>query len=335
MPNTVITALTRLSRDIADLVGRVTPHAVAIRITPTRHVSGILWRGELVLTDAKSLPGQVRYTIVTPLGETVLARHRPPPEAPAVSDGTESGIACLLLETPLPAEPILPCLTPPGPGALTVPIGTTFEGAPTMRLAAVHRLSRRRDGGVPWLVLDLPRTSIDHGGPVFDTDGALIGMASTGPNGQAFVVPYAALFQAADPGMTLPVLVPRSTPRTPRSEPSPAVVVVPPPPESNDRRRGWLGLSLQPATVPDALAARAGQNSGRMVVSVVTGGPADQAGLRLHDVVLAVAGQSTSGTNSLRAFLDGERIGTGVDVRFLRDGHVYSVSLTIGEQPGR
>jgi serine protease Do/serine protease DegQ len=95
-----------------------------------------------------------------------------------------------------------------------------------------------------------------------------------------------------------------------------------------------LGVALQPITVPDALVARAGQASGRMVVSITKGGPAEMAGLRVGDVLLALNGTSASGPHALRAFLGSERIGSTVEVKSLRDGTVMTTRLTIAVQPG-
>jgi len=98
-------------------------------------------------------------------------------------------------------------------------------------------------------------------------------------------------------------------------------------------RRGWLGVALQPITVPDQLVQKAGQTSGRMVVSVSAAGPADRAGLRVGDVLLALDGYSTSGSHALRAFLGADRIGRQVEVRLLRDGSILSTFLTVAAQP--
>ena len=92
-------------------------------------------------------------------------------------------------------------------------------------------------------------------------------------------------------------------------------------------------MSLQPITVPDALVNRAGQHTARQVVSVIKGGPAEQAGLRAGDVLLALDGVSTSGGQGLRAFLASDRVGNEVEVKLLRDGSVHSTYLTIAAQP--
>jgi serine protease Do len=81
------------------------------------------------------------------------------------------------------------------------------------------------------------------------------------------------------------------------------------------------------------LVPRAGQASGRLVVGITVGGPAEQAGLRVGDVLLSLDGHTTSGPNALRAFLEGSRIGNQIEVRILRDGNVATARLTVGEQP--
>ncbi len=99
------------------------------------------------------------------------------------------------------------------------------------------------------------------------------------------------------------------------------------------QRRGWLGVSLQPITVPDNLAQRAGQHTARQVVSITRGGPADRAGLRSGDVLLALDGSSTTGNHALRAFLAPERVGSEVEVRLMRDGLIHTTILTVAAQP--
>src|SRR5262249_30353488 len=102
---------------------------------------------------------------------------------------------------------------------------------------------------------------------------------------------------------------------------------------AHEVRRGWLGVSLQPITVPEGLAHRAGQRTARQVVNITRGGPADPAGLPTGDVLLALDGSSTSGNHALRAFLAPERVGSQVQVRLMRDGLVHTTVLTIEAQP--
>jgi S1-C subfamily serine protease len=104
-------------------------------------------------------------------------------------------------------------------------------------------------------------------------------------------------------------------------------------PLADRSRRGWLGLALQPITVPGTLRQIAGQSSGRMVVGVTSDGPAEHAGLRLGDVVLAIDGQSVSGQHGLRAIVGADRIGNPVEIRLMRQGAVLSTTLIVAEHP--
>ena len=72
----------------------------------------------------------------------------------------------------------------------------------------------------------------------------------------------------------------------------------------------------------------AGQTSGRMVVSVTAGGPAEHAGLRLGDVLLAIDGAerqraawvcATSSAPSASA--------AAIEIRLMREGAVRSITL--------
>ena len=92
-------------------------------------------------------------------------------------------------------------------------------------------------------------------------------------------------------------------------------------------------MALQPITVPESLVPRAGQASGRLVVGITAGGPAEQAGLRVGDVLLSLDGHSTSGANSLRTFLEGSRVGSRVEARILRETTIATAWLTVAEQP--
>jgi S1-C subfamily serine protease len=99
-------------------------------------------------------------------------------------------------------------------------------------------------------------------------------------------------------------------------------------------RRGYLGIGAQAVRLPDALVQSAanGQEQGLLVVSVEPGGPAEQAGLLLGDVLLAVDGESVAQVEQLQERLTGERVGKAVPVRLLRGGEPREISVTVGER---
>jgi S1-C subfamily serine protease len=96
--------------------------------------------------------------------------------------------------------------------------------------------------------------------------------------------------------------------------------------------RGWLGVALQAVAVPDALRESAGQSSGLMVMSVVEGGPAAQAGILAGDIILSVDGTSTHRFRRLARLFGSDSIGRKADLRLIRSGAVITVQATIAER---
>jgi len=352
--------LSQVSESIALLVANVAPMLTAIRIGQNRHVSGFLWRGDLVVTSDQALPAAAGYTIVLSSGALVSAQ--PGPRDPV------NNLASLRLDAPVSVAVPDPARSATI-GALVLALGADFDGSPTVRLTTIHGFPRSPGVGsaTATITLDLAGARVSHGGMVLDADGRLLGMTNVSPNGDAVVVPYgviARFVEAAtaavvpDSGGTAPM---PQTMTLPTVQPIPQVAVQAPleqvsrngqlpgggvpggggpggatiggSPPGTDHRRGWLGVSLQPITVPEGLAHRAGQRTARQVVSITRGGPADRAGLRAGDVLLALDGSSTSGNHALRAFLAPERIGNQVEVRLMRDGLVHTTVLTIAAQP--
>jgi putative serine protease PepD len=331
--------LSQVSESIAMLVARAAPLLTAIRIGQNRHVTGFLWRGDLVVTSDQALPAASGYTVVLSSGALVSAQ--PGPRDPV------NNLASLRLDSPV-------SVTVPEParsatiGALVLALGADFDGSPTVRLTTIHGFPRSPGAGsAAAITLDLAGGRVSHGGMVLDAEGRLLGMTSVSPAGDAVAVPHgviARFVEAAtavtDTGGTAQL---SQTMTLPTVQPIPQVAVQAPAEQvvrngqshhrSAGNRRGWLGVSLQPITVPEGLAQRAGQRTARQVVSITRGGPADRAGLRSGDVLLALDGSSTSGNHALRAFLQAERIGSQVEVRLMRDGLVHTTVLTVAAQP--
>jgi S1-C subfamily serine protease len=90
-------------------------------------------------------------------------------------------------------------------------------------------------------------------------------------------------------------------------------------------RRAYLGIAGGPRPLPPRVAREVGREAGVEVVEVVTGSPADQAGLRPEDLILDVDGQAVSSARDLQRLMAGETIGRDVRIRLFRDGHVLEV----------
>jgi serine protease DegQ len=329
--------LSQVSESITVLVANAAPLLTAIRVGQNKHVTGFLWRSDLVVTSDQALPAAASYTIVLSSGALISAQ--PGPRDPV------HNLASLRLDGPVTVAVPEPARSATI-GALVLALGADFDGSPTVRLTTIHGFPRTPGAGASsaTITLDLAGARVSHGGLVLDSEGRLLGMTSVSANGDAVVVPHGLIARFVEAAMATVAPEaggPSQTMTFSPVQPIPQVAVQAPaePVHRNghgttaEGRRGWLGVSLQPITVPEGLAHRAGQRTARQVVSITRGGPADRAGLRAGDVLLALDGSSTSGNHALRAFLAPERIGSQVQVRLMRDGLVHTTVLTIAPQP--
>jgi serine protease DegQ len=94
--------------------------------------------------------------------------------------------------------------------------------------------------------------------------------------------------------------------------------------------RGFLGIGSYPGDLPAGLALSLGQRQALVVVSIVSGSPADRAGLLLGDVVVALDGRPVRHVRDLIEILDVERIGTEARLKVVRAGALSELSITIG-----
>ncbi len=97
-------------------------------------------------------------------------------------------------------------------------------------------------------------------------------------------------------------------------------------------RRGYLGVGIQPARLPEALARQLGQETGLLLVSVEAGGPAEQAGLFMGDTLVSLGGHPTRHHDELLAALSGDKIGQAMPARFVRGGQVQELSVVVGSR---
>ncbi|MBN9562652.1 MAG: serine protease, partial [Alphaproteobacteria bacterium] len=184
-------------------------------------------------------------------------------------------------------------------GGVTVRLAAVREAGPAWHSAAGGRIDAL-------LRLDMRASRAEEGGPVVDAAGRLIGMATAGPRGRALVIPHATIARAVQSILA-----------------------------HGTMRGGWLGVGLQPVSIPQGLRAACGQESGLMAVSIAAGGPAEQAGILPGDILLALDGEAMIRLRGIRGKLGAERVGQAVEIRLMRGGVVQAVRLTVGARPAR
>jgi S1-C subfamily serine protease len=93
-------------------------------------------------------------------------------------------------------------------------------------------------------------------------------------------------------------------------------------------RRAWIGVAAGARPLPPRLRARVGRERAVEVVEVMPGSPAERAGLRAEDLILAVDGDPVSGVDDLHRLMDGDHIGRACTLAIARDGVERELLLT-------
>jgi S1-C subfamily serine protease len=84
--------------------------------------------------------------------------------------------------------------------------------------------------------------------------------------------------------------------------------------------RAYLGVAGGPRPLPARARRERGQATGVEVIEVVPGSPAEQAGLRVEDLIVELAGDRVSGVEDIQRLMAAELIGASVDAVVLRGG---------------
>ncbi len=145
----------------------------------------------------------------------------------------------------------------------------------------------------------------NSGGPLFNMEGAVVGInTAIVPQGQGI-------------GFAIPTNV--AKPLIPQLE------------ARGEATRGYLGVSVQPMTPDLAKALKLTDQKGALVGDVVSGSPADKAGIHRGDVILRFDQEAVKGAGELSAMVAKTPVGKDVAVAILRDGVEHQVHAGIGK----
>jgi S1-C subfamily serine protease len=189
-------------------------------------------------------------------------------------------------------------------GELVLALGHPFGRELTVSLGVVGRGPARGDGApaIDFIQTDAAVHPGSSGGPVINMAGEVVGVTTlaTRSGSMGFAVPVDTV------RALLPELVHRGRVAW-----------------------GWLGITAAESE-PGAAGA---ELAGVLLGAVVAGSPADQAGLRPGDRVLAVDGRAVDGAHVLPGRLAGLRAGTALSLQVQRGRARLSVQLVAGPYP--
>jgi serine protease Do len=97
--------------------------------------------------------------------------------------------------------------------------------------------------------------------------------------------------------------------------------------------RGWLGVTIQDLKGDLADYYGVKGQSGVMVADVVSGDPADRAGIKPKDIITKVNGKKITTSRDLTNLAAGLGVGDTADVTILREGKQKTLQVKIGKRP--
>ncbi|HEU5213362.1 MAG TPA: trypsin-like peptidase domain-containing protein [Gaiellaceae bacterium] len=96
-------------------------------------------------------------------------------------------------------------------------------------------------------------------------------------------------------------------------------------------RRAYLGAALGARPLPPRLARELGRRGCVEIVDVVAGRPADRAGLRAGDLIVALDRAPVEDVTALQRLMTGDLVGVPVTVTIARDARIVDLELVADE----
>ncbi len=95
--------------------------------------------------------------------------------------------------------------------------------------------------------------------------------------------------------------------------------------------RGWLGVSIQEMTPELAKSLALKEKKGALVAQVVSGSPAEKAGIEQGDVIVEFNGKQITDSKDLPRIVASTPVGESVTVKVSRDGKMMDRQIKVGE----
>jgi len=199
-------------------------------------------------------------------------------------------------------------------GDIVLAIGNPFGVGQTMTMGIIGALGRSQVGintFENFIQTDAAINPGNSGGALTDTSGNLIGIntaiysRSGGSLGIGFAIPVDAAKQIMQQII-----------------------------ETGGVVRGWLGVSMQDLTPELAESFGLKKAGGALIAGVLKNGPADDAGIKPGDVLVAVNGKPVFNSSEMLNMVASLAPGKSAALTILRNGGQQDIQVRIGKRPG-
>jgi len=198
-------------------------------------------------------------------------------------------------------------------GDVVLAIGNPFGVGQTVTLGIISALGRNNlhiNHFENFIQTDAAINFGNSGGALVDTHGQLLGINSA---------IYSQTGGSVGIGFAIPVTTAKSV--------LDAIV------KHGQVVRGWIGIESQDITPELAESFGLGRSSGAIIAGVVRGGPADRAGMRPGDILVAVGGKTVANTGEMLNLIAQLEPGEKTPMRVLRKNRESTLDVTVGKRP--
>src|SRR3990167_329949 len=235
-------------------------------------------------------------------------------KAHVIGSDPETDLAVIKID--LPDE--LPAITFGRPeraqvGDMVLAIGNPFGVGQTVTMGIISALKRDHLGlntFENFIQTDAAINPGNSGGALVDVNGNLLGINSAiySPNGGSLGIGFA---------------IPASTAKKTMEQ------II----QSGSVTRGWIGAGVQELTPELAESFKLGSTKGVLITEVIRNSPAEQAGIKTGDILIAIDDQAIDDWNTMLETVANLPPGKAVTARLMRNGAATSLLVKIGKRP--
>jgi len=97
--------------------------------------------------------------------------------------------------------------------------------------------------------------------------------------------------------------------------------------------RGWIGIEAQDITPELAESFRLNQNHGSLIAGILRNSPAEKAGLKAGDILLAIDGKEVLDSNSMLNLISGLKPNKNATLKIARSFKEFDIEVHVGKRP--